>query len=30
MRTHRAKYDWTKPFKMIESKDIFDELETNE
>ena len=31
MRTHRGKnYDWSKPFKLIDSKTLFDELEINE
>lgn len=31
MRAHRGKqYDWTKPFKLVDSKTEFDELETNE
>jgi hypothetical protein len=27
---NRTKYDWTKPFKFVDSKKAFDELETNE
>lgn len=27
---NRTKYDWTKPFKLIDSKRAFDELETND
>lgn len=31
MRTHRGKQsDWTKPFKLIDSKQIFDDLDTVE
>lgn len=30
MRAHRGKQlDWTKPFKLIESKTIFEELDTD-
>lgn len=30
MRAHRGKQlDWTKPFKLIESKDAFEELDTD-
>ena len=27
---HRNKYDWTKPFKFIDNKKIFDQLDTNQ
>ena len=31
MRTHRGKqFDWSKPFKLVDSKMVFDELENNE
>lgn len=27
---NRNKYDWSKPFKFVDNKKIFDELDTNE
>lgn len=27
---NRNKYDWSKPFKFVDNKKLFDEIETNE
>jgi len=29
MRAHRGKLDWSKPFKLIDSKAVFDDLDTD-
>lgn len=29
MRTHRGKFDWSRPFKLIDSKPLFDSLDAD-
>jgi hypothetical protein len=29
MRPHRGKLDWSKPFKLIDSKAVFDDLDVD-